>query len=95
MAAFQLFYDSYFRTSIFWRKIMFDHEKRQMIEYGHIHRELNNAEGAGIVLMLNGAWSGPSEIARACVFEEETEYLRRYIKGPDGETQSIDFYRKD
>lgn len=66
-------------------------EKTMYISYMTLKDELKSYIGQGTDLKLDGHLSDASEIAAACVFNEETSYMRDYVRDPDGRLLSINF----
>ena len=66
-------------------------EIKQFVIYMNIKDELEAAEEMGMALALQGKSASPYEIAKACAFEEESDYMRDYISDPAKKTTTINF----
>ena len=72
---------------------MTDLDKMQYIRYMSMRDELDNVAYAGIDLKLDGSSSNAHSIAAACVFNEESDYMRDYIRDGYGRVSELNFDR--
>ncbi|MCF0228330.1 MAG: hypothetical protein HUJ76_01385 [Parasporobacterium sp.] len=72
---------------------MTDRDKMQYIHYMQLKDELDNAACGGIVLKLDGNHTSAHSIASVCVFREEGEYMRDYIRDDSGCISELNFDR--
>lgn len=66
-------------------------EKTKYISYMTLKDELKSFTGQGTDLKLDGHLSNASEIAAACVFNEESSYMRDYVRDREGRLVSLNF----
>ncbi len=66
-------------------------EKNQYISYIHLEHELRAIARGGTSLYLEGRKSNAKEIAAACVFNEETDYMRDYVWSESGQLAQLKF----
>ena len=55
-------------------------EKERYISYMTLKDELTAFSGHGAELYLDGRRSDAGKIAAACVFQEDTDYMRDYVR---------------
>ncbi len=67
--------------------------KDNAIKKSPLFRELKQYEEAGFSLLLEGEPSGPEEIARACLLEEDCGYMRDFISDEESRIKGISFTR--
>ena len=53
--------------------------------------ELENVAYGGISLNLDGQGSNPHDIASACVFNEDSDYMRNYVRDDGGRISRLNF----
>lgn len=70
---------------------MTEFEKNQYISYMQMQEELRDYEGQGASLYMNGKKIPAGEIARVCVFEEESSYMRDYVRDGSGRLVKVTF----
>lgn len=70
---------------------MTDQQKVQYIQYMAMKEELDNVVYGGIGLKLDGCLSDSRAIAAACVFQEETDYMRDYRRNDKGKVAELNF----
>ena len=70
---------------------MTEEEKRRFIEYLALEDELRRIDGRGTALYLYGTGCSYKGIARACVFNEDCDYMRDYVTSEIGDIAAINF----
>ncbi len=70
---------------------MTEQDKMQYIRYMAMRDELDNVAYSGVDLMLDGSRSSAHNIAAACVFNEDTDYMRDYIRDGYGRVSELNF----
>ena len=70
---------------------MTEQEKKRYIDYMILRDELEEEKKQGYTFACSGQEATPAEIASICVFQEETSYMRDYIRGPHGKSPVISF----
>ena len=68
-------------------------EKERYISYMTLKDELTGFTGRGAELYLEGLRSDADKIAAACVFQEEADYMRDYVRDASGQLVKINFDR--
>ncbi len=66
-------------------------EKNRYISYMLLEHELKAIAGKGASLYLEGKKSDAKEIAAACIFNEETNYMRDYVWSESGQLTELKF----
>ncbi|MCQ2512378.1 MAG: hypothetical protein MJ092_03215 [Lachnospiraceae bacterium] len=66
-------------------------EKNRYIAYMTLEHELKKIARNGASLYLEGRKSDAKEIAAACVFNEETSYMRDYVWNESGQLTQLKF----
>lgn len=66
-------------------------EKTRYISYMALKDELKSFTGQGTDLKLEGHLSDANEIAAACVFNEDSSYMRDYVRDKEGRLVSLNF----
>ena len=66
-------------------------EKERYISYMTLKDELSDFLGMGAELYLDGKRSDAGQIAAACVFNEESSYMRDYVRDGSGKLVKIRF----
>lgn len=66
-------------------------EKNRYISFMMLESELKNIADKGASLYLEGRKSDAKEIAAACVFNEETDYMRDYVWSESGQLAQLKF----
>lgn len=72
---------------------MTEQEKIQYIQYMQLKDELDDVAYTGIQLKLDGAYTSAHSIAAECVFREDTDYMRDYRRGVNGQIAELSFER--
>ena len=72
---------------------MTETDKIQYIRYMTMLDELENEAYKGVDLMLDGKQTNPHTIATACVFNEDSDYMRDYIRDSYGHISELNFDR--
>jgi len=67
-------------------------ERKKFIDYMALKEELEEEKRQGYLLALKGREASAGEIARACVFQEESSYMRDYITESPGRPVVISFH---
>ena len=70
---------------------MTDQEKMQYIQYMQIKEELDNVAYGGIELKLDGRATSSHIIATACVFQEDSDYMRDFRHDDAGRIAELNF----
>lgn len=70
---------------------MTEEDKRRYISYLSLRGELDNVEGTGTSLYLDGKRVSPERIAGICVFSESNSYMRDYITDDTGHLDKLYF----
>lgn len=70
---------------------MTEKERKRYIDYMLLKDELEEEMNQGYALAFDGREADASEIARACVFREETSYMRDYNTSHSGRNRTICF----
>lgn len=70
---------------------MTEKERKQYIDYMTLRDELEEEKRQGYELSFAGREASADEIARACVFEETSTYMRDYGKSASGRSSVISF----
>ena len=68
-------------------------EKERYISYLTLKDELTAFSGHGAELYLDGRRSDAGKIAAACVFQEDTDYMRDYVRDASGRLVKVNFDR--
>jgi hypothetical protein len=68
-------------------------EKERYISYMTLKDELTAFSGHGAELYLDGRRSDAGKIAAACVFQEDTDYMRDYVRDASGRLVKVNFDR--
>ncbi|MCQ2531007.1 MAG: hypothetical protein MJ086_07100 [Lachnospiraceae bacterium] len=66
-------------------------EKNRYIAYMALEHELKKIAKKGASLYLEGRKSDAKEIAAACIFNEETNYMRDYVWSESGRLAQLKF----
>lgn len=64
-------------------------EKR---EFQDMFRELNSYEKRGVYIALEGQPASPTQIVKAHMVQEGTEYMRDYVLNENGDIKALYFY---
>ena len=72
---------------------MTEQDKLQYIRYMQMRDELENEAYKGVHLLLDGEQTSPHSIASACVFNEDSDYMRDYIRDSYGHISELSFDR--
>ena len=72
---------------------MNEQDKLQYIRYMNMRDELENEAYKGVSLMLDGKKTNAHSIASACVFNEDSDYMRDYIRDSFGHISELNFDR--
>ena len=70
---------------------MTDQDKMQYIMYMQMKDELDNVAYSGVGLKLDGSTSNAHSIAAACVFNEDSDYMRDYKRDGFGKVSELNF----
>lgn len=66
-------------------------EKERYISYMTLRDELAGFTGRGAELYLDGLRADAGKIAAACVFQEEANYMRDYVRDDTGRLVKVNF----
>ena len=72
---------------------MTEQDKLQYIRYMQMRDELENEAYKGVDLLLDGRMTNAHSIAAACVFNEDSDYMRDYIRDSYGRISELSFDR--
>ena len=72
---------------------MTDQDKMQYIQYMQLKDELDNVAYGGVELKLDGNYANAHSIASVCVFREDSDYMRDYIRDDSGRLAQLNFDR--
>lgn len=70
---------------------MTDLEKERYLSYMSLKDELCDYTGQGAELYLDGKRSDAAQVAAACVFNEDSAYMRDYVRDRSGRLLKINF----
>lgn len=70
---------------------MTEKDKMQYIHYMQLKEELDNVTYNGVMLKMDGNTSNSHTIASMCVFREDNDYMRDYIRDEKGCVAEINF----
>ncbi|MDR1801847.1 MAG: hypothetical protein LBQ95_08435 [Lachnospiraceae bacterium] len=60
-------------------------------EYEQFYSELTHLENRGIFIFMDGVPASPSQVVSAHMFREESDYMRDYTLGDDGNIKEVSF----
>lgn len=66
-------------------------EREKYIRYMSFKEELEEEKRHGYRLSFSGREASPEEIARICIFEEGSSYMRDYVADQNRNTTTLDF----
>lgn len=66
--------------------------KSETKEYQELFNELNQYEKKGVYMEMEGSPASPTQIVKAHMLRENTEYMRDYILNEKGDLKELYFY---
>ena len=62
-------------------------------KYQELFQELNRYEKKGVYMEMEGNPASPTQIVKAHMIKEESEYMRDYVLNDKGDLMALYFYR--
>lgn len=69
--------------------------KSEAKEYQELFNELNQYEKKGVYMEMEGNPASPTQIVKAHMLREDTEYMRDYVLNEKGDIKELYFYHVD
>lgn len=66
--------------------------KSEAKEYQELFNELNQYERKGVYMEMEGSPASPTQIVKAHMLRENTEYMRDYVLNEKGDLKELYFY---